>query len=150
MVGEFKLLKFSNKRTDGFLSKKGANVFLFPNTTKRQKMSYDDRLDEEHIDKIRQLVNEIKTINGLPISLVGISSGAVSVGSYIAGHEREVDGAVLMSAIYLNSQKPKRRFYLMHEVIGTKPNTRILIIHHDSNGCKICQPSSSQDFYDNI
>jgi len=130
--------------------KKGANIFLFPNTAKKQKMSYDDRLDEEHIAKIHKLVNEIRTINNLPIFLVGISRGAVSVGSYIAEHGREVDGAILMSAIYFNSRITKRNFYSMQEVIGTKPKTRILIIHHDSDGCKVCEPSSAQDFYDNI
>jgi predicted esterase len=133
----------------GFFEK-GANIFLFPNSAKKQKMSYDDRLGDEHINKIHKLVNEIRTINNLPIFLVGISRGAVSVGSYIAEYGKEVDGAILMSAIYFNSRITKRNSYSMQEVIGTKPETKILIIHHDSDGCKICQPSSAQDFYDNI
>ncbi len=129
---------------------KGANIFIFPNTARKLKMSYDDRMDDVHIDKIHKLVNEIRTINNLPIFLVGISRGAVSVGSYIAKYGIEVDGAVLMSAIYFNNQITKRNSYSMQEVIGTKPKTKILIIHHNSDGCKICQPSSAQDFYDNI
>lgn len=130
--------------------KKGANIFIFPNTAKKQKMSYDDRLDDIHINKIHKLVNEIRTINNLPIFLVGISRGAVSVGSYITEYGKEVDGAILMSAIYFNNRITKRNSYSMQEVVGTKPATKILIIHHDSDGCKICQPSSAQDFYDNI
>ena len=147
--GNLRSKNFLIRERMGFF-KKGANIFIFPNTAKKQKMSYDDRLDEVHVDKIHKLVNEIKTINNLPIFLVGISRGAVSVGSYIAKYGEGIKGAVLMSAIYFNSQITKRNPYSMQEVIGTKPKARILIIHHDSDGCKVCQPSSAQDFYDNI
>ena len=129
---------------------KGANIFIFPNTAKKQKMSYDDRLSRLHSDKIHKLVNEIRERNGLPIFLVGISRGAVSVGSYIAEYGKKVDGAILMSAIYFNDRISKRNSYSMQEVIGKTPKTKILIIHHDSDGCKICQPSSAQDFFDSM
>lgn len=130
--------------------KKGANIFIFPNAEKKQKMSYDDRLNGLHRNKINKLVNEIRSRNDLPIFLVGISRGAVSVGSYIAEYGKEVDGAILMSAIYFHDRISKRNSYSMQEVIGTTPKTKILIIHHDSDGCKICQPSSAQDFFDSI
>ena len=84
--------------------KKGANIFIFPNTAKKQKMSYDDRLNGSHRDKIHKLVNEIRSRNDLPIFLVGISRGAVSVGSYIAEYGKGVDGAILISAIYFNDR----------------------------------------------
>jgi len=129
---------------------KGANIFIFPNTAKKQKMSYDDRLNGLHRDKIHKLVNEIRNRNDLPIFLVGISRGAVSVGSYIAEYGKEVDGAILISAIYFNDRVSKRNAYSMQEVIGRKPKTKILIIHHESDGCKICQPSSAQDFFNTI
>ena len=129
---------------------KGANIFIFPNTAKKQKMSYDDRLNGSHRDKIHKLVNEIRSRNDLPIFLVGISRGAVSVGSYIAEYGKGVDGAILISAIYFNDRISKRNAYSMQEVIGRKPKTTILIIHHESDGCKICQPSSAQDFFNTI
>ena len=130
--------------------KKGASIFIFPNAAKKQKMSYDDRLNGLHRDKIHKLVNEIRNRNDLPIFLVGISRGAVSVGSYIAEYGKEVDGVILMSAIYFHDRISKRNAYSMQEVIGRKPKTKILIIHHESDGCKICQPSSAQDFFNTI
>ena len=45
----------------------GANVFLFPNSQKKLKMSYADRLENAHVDSIRDLVRDIRSQNKLPI-----------------------------------------------------------------------------------
>jgi len=55
-----------------------------------------------------------------------------------------------MSAIYFHDRISKKNAYSMQEVFGRKPKTNILIIHHESDGCKICQPSSTQDFFNTI
>lgn len=128
---------------------RGANVYLFPNKEK-EKMSFDDRLEDDHINRIRALIKEVRSFNKYPIYLAGISRGAVSVGAFIAKYGEEVDGAILLSGVYYNERITKRNSYSMQEVIGTKPLTPILIIHHENDGCKICEPHSVQDFFDDL
>jgi len=127
----------------------GANVFIFPNSAK-EKMSYHDRLDDSHIKRIRQLVKEIKSINNLPIFLVGISRGTVSVGAFIEQYGQEIKGAILLSGIYWNDFGPNRNNYSMQEIIGEQPKTTILVVHHKEDCCKICEPQSAQEFFKNI
>ena len=126
------------------------NVFLFPNPEKKVKLSFDDRLEETHANSIRELVKDIRSQNNLPIYLVGISRGTVSVGNFITRYGNEVDGVVLMSGVYLNSRISKRAPYSMQHVIGTKTETNILVLHHEDDACKICQPSSAEEFYEEL
>ena len=113
-------------------------------------MTYADRLEEAHINSIRSLVRDIRSQNKLPIYLAGISRGTVSVGKFISLFGNEVDGAILISGIYWNIQITKRNPYSMQEVIGTKATTKILVLHHKNDGCKVCQPSSAKDFYTDL
>ena len=129
------------------LFNRGVNVFIFPNSRKKFKMTYADRLEEAHINSIRSLVRDIRSQNKLPIYLAGISRGTVSVGKFISLFGDEVDGAILISGIYWNSQILKRNSYSMQEVVGTKATTKILVLHHENDLCKVCQPSSAKDFY---
>ena len=81
--GNLRSKNFLIRERESFFSK-GLNVFLFPNKKKKYKMTYDDRLEDDHIDRIRKLVQDIRTQNDLPIFLAGISRGAVSVGKFIS------------------------------------------------------------------
>ena len=63
-------------------------------------MTHEDRLKDEHIDRIWKLVKDIKTQNGLPIFMAGISRGTVSVSKFISKYGKEVDGFILLSGIY--------------------------------------------------
>ena len=131
-------------------SSKGMNVFLFPNTEKKLKMSYADRLEEAHISRIRELVKDIRSQNSLPIYLAGISRGTVSVGKFVSLYGDEIDGAILISGIYFNERITKRNDYSMQEVIGTEAPTKILVLHHENDSCKVCQPSSAKAFYSDL
>ena len=128
----------------------GANMFLFPNSQKKLKMSYADRLENAHVDSIRDLVRDIRSQNKLPIYLAGVSRGTVSVGNFISRYGNEVDGAILISGIYYNSQITKRNPYSMQQVIGTKAPTKILVLHHEKDGCKVCEPFSAKAFYSDL
>ena len=128
----------------------GANVFLFPNSQKKLKMSYADRLKNAHVDSIRDLVRDIRSQNKLPIYLAGVSRGTVSVGNFISRYGNEVDGAILISGIYFNSKITKRNPYSMQQVIGTKAPTKILVLHHEKDGCKVCEPFSAKAFYSDL
>ena len=148
---------WGNLRSKNFLIREreslfnsGVNVYLFPNSRKKFKMTYADRLEEAHINSIRSLVRDIRSQNKLPIYLAGISRGTVSVGKFISLFGDEVDGAILISGIYWNIQITKRNPYSMQEVIGTKATTKILVLHHKNDGCKVCQPSSAKDFYTDL
>ena len=38
----------------------------------------------------------------------------------------------------------------MQTVIGTSGYTKILIIHHENDCCKVCQPASARQFYEDL
>ena len=115
--------KFFLIRERESFSSKGMNVFLFPNTEKKLKMSYADRLGEAHINTIRKLVKDIRSQNSSPIYLAGISRGTVSVGKFVFLYGDEIDGAILITGIYFNETITKRKDYSMQEVIGTEAPT---------------------------
>ena len=132
------------------LFSRGLNVFIFPNKKKKYKMTYADRLKNIHISRIRNLIKDIKSQNNLPIFLAGISRGAVSVGKFISQHGREINGAALLSGIYINSEMTKKNKYSMQRVIGTSVETNILVQHHENDCCKVCQPSSAKQFFEDL
>ena len=75
---------------------RGYQVFTFFKTANNGVPVFLD----DHIDRIRKLVQDIRTQNDLPVFLAGISRGAVSVGKFISQYGNEADGAVLLSGIY--------------------------------------------------
>ena len=129
---------------------KSMNVFLFPNTEKKLKMSYADRLKDAHTSRIRELVNDIRSQNSLPIYLAGISRGTVSVGKFVTLFGDKIDGAILISGIYFNDRITKRNDYSMQRIVGKAATTRILVLHHENDGCKVCQPSSAKAFFSEL
>ena len=147
--GNLKSKNFLIRERESFFAK-GLNLYLFPNKKKKYRMTYDYRLQDEHIDRIRKLVRDIKNENNLPIFLAGISRGAVSAGRYIRQFGEEVDGAILLSAIYYNTEITKKNAYSMQEVIGNSASTNILIVHHEGDCCKLCQPSGAQQFFNGL
>ena len=147
--GNLRSKNFLIRERESFFSK-GLNVFLFPNKKKKYKMTYDDRLEDDHIDRIRKLVQDIRTQNDLPIFLAGISRGAVSVGKFISQYGKEVDGAVLLSGIYYSTEITKRNAYSMQEVIGSSVPTNVLVVHHEEDCCKVCDPASARQFYEEL
>ena len=147
--GNLRSKNFLIREREKFFSR-DLNVYLFPNKKKKYKMSYEDRLQEDHISRIRELVRDIRTQNDLPIILAGISRGAVSVGKFISQYGKEVDGAILLSAIYYNHEMTKKNAYSMQTVIGTDGYTKILVIHHENDCCKVCQPASAKQFVEDL
>ena len=147
--GNLNSKNFLIRERDGFFNG-GANVFIFPNSRKKLKMSYADRLEMTHVNSMRNLVKDIRTKNKLPIYMAGISRGTVSVGKFISHYGDEIDGAILISGIYHNDKVTKRNPYSMQQIIGTKAPTKILVLHHKNDGCKICQPSSAEAFYNDL
>ena len=147
--GNLKSKNFLIRERESFFAN-GLNLYIFPNKKKKYKMTYDDRLQDDHIDRIRKLVRDIKNENNLPIFLAGISRGAVSTGRYITQYGNEVDGAILLSAIYYNTEITKKNSYSMQEVIGKSASTNILIVHHEDDCCKLCQPFSASQFFDEL
>ena len=147
--GNLKSKNFLIRERKNFFSR-GLNVFIFPNKKKKYKMTYADRLKDDHIFRIRNLVKDIKSQNDLPIFLAGISRGAVSVGKFISQHGSQVNGAALLSGIYINSQITKKNNYSMQRVIGTSVETNILVQHHENDCCKVCQPFSAKQFFKDL
>ena len=66
--GNLKSKNFLIREREKFFSK-GLNVFLFPNKKKKFKMTYGDRLKNDHITRIRKLIEDIRTQNELPVFL---------------------------------------------------------------------------------
>ena len=147
--GNLKSKNFLIRERKKFFSH-GLNVFLFPNKEKKYELTYDDRLKDEHIARIRRLVKDIRTQNDLPVFLAGSSRGAVSTGKFISQYGEEVDGAALLSGIYYNTEITKKNAYSMQKVIGTSALTNILVLHHEDDCCKLCEPSSAKQFFEEL
>ena len=147
--GNLKSKNFLIREREKIFSK-GLNVFLFPNKKKKYKMTYGDRLKSDHITRIRKLIEDIRTQNELPVFLAGISRGAVSVGRFVSQYGQKIEGAALLSGIYYNTRITKKNAYSMQRVIGTDAPTSILVLHHEDDCCKLCQPSSAKQFFEEL
>ncbi len=126
----------------------GANVFIFPNPVKR-KISFADRLSDDHVIRILRLVESVKRENDLPIFLAGISRGTVSVGHFAKNHGDRIQGIIFYSGIYL-SEIEKRNRFAMERVVGDRIEVPVLVVHHRNDRCRICRPESAEAFFQNL
>ena len=126
----------------------GANVYIFPNPS-REKISFKYRISQEHAKRIEALVRKISTRNELPVILVGFSRGAVSVGKYETTYPGDIDGIALLSAIY-KSDITRRNKFAMESIIGNQIHSRLLVLHHEQDQCKVTWPSSAKKFFDTL
>ena len=60
------------------------------------------------------------------------------------------DGAVQPDGIYYNTEITKRNAYSMQEVIGSSVPTNVLVVHHEEDCCKVCEPVSARQFYEEL
>ena len=93
--GNLRSKNFLIREREKFFSR-DLNVYLFPNKKKKYKMSYDDRLHQDHISRIRELVRDIRTQNDLPIILAGHAGGQFRTGRHV-----DLKGDVPMNNLYL-------------------------------------------------
>ena len=124
----------------------GANIYIFPNPSK-EKITYKYRVSEQHARRIDALVTHIRNQDTLPVVLVGFSRGAVSVANYATRYANSVDGIALVSGIY-RSDVAKRNKFSMESIIGKKVDSRVLILHHQEDQCKVTWPSSVRKFFE--
>ncbi len=90
-------------------AERGANVFIFPNPSKR-KISFKYRQSEEHLNAISAVIHHVRSLNSDPIFLVGFSKGSVSAASFGKQYPARVDGVALLSGIYKSNKKRANKF----------------------------------------
>ena len=123
----------------------GSNYFIFPNPAKKMKLSNADRNGgKDHMQRILNLINYIKTQNSLPIVLLGHSRGSISVSSAakILGKEN-VKGIVVLSSI-TSSYGDYTPYYLTMESMLKKVELPVLVVHHEKDACTVSQYNAAK------
>ena len=123
------LVRIKDKIENNYL-----NYYLFPNSTKKEKASYELRVSAERIERILALVKAIKKRNKKPIFIAGFSRGSVDAGKFSKIYPGEISGIILASGIYTNFSK-KAEFYSMQLIIGESIKVPTLVIHHTDDNC---------------
>ncbi len=124
----------------------GLNFYLLPNFSEQEKASYRLRSSQKRADRIKALVQAIKTRNSKPVFLIGFSRGTVDVGRFAKTYPHTVSGVVLASGIYTNDSSNARE-YAMEIVVGEEIPTVTLIVHHRNDTCHVTPFSYAKRFF---
>ena len=130
------------------LAERGANVFIFPNPSKR-KISFKYRQSEEHLNAISAVIHHVRSLNRDPIFLVGFSKGSVSAASFGKQYPARVDGVALLSGIYKSNKKRPNKF-AMGRITSGRYLAPLLVLHHANDQCKVTWPSSARSFFESL
>ena len=130
------------------LAERGANVFIFPNPSKR-KISFKYRQSEEHLNAISAVIHHVRSLNSDPIFLVGFSKGSVSAASFGKQYPARVDDVALLSGIYKSNKKRANKF-AMGRITSERFLAPLLVLHHAKDQCKVTWPSSAQSFFESL
>ena len=110
------------------------NYYLFPNWSENEIATYPLRTSKTRHQRILNLVNYLKTQNGLPTYILGFSRGSVDAGSFARRNPNSIKGIVLASGIYKNKSKKAYDFSL-EKIIGEEIKVNTLVVHHKKDMC---------------
>ena len=102
---------------------------------------YNFRTTSAHAEDVRGVIAALRKIASVPVWLVGTSMGTISAGNAAARlKESGADGLVLTSSVTINLRRNESLEYVRLEEV-TLPT---LIVHHESDGCRICPYGGAQ------
>ena len=123
-------------RSREYFAAAGFNVAVMSRASDKSDLTTAERLSEDHLQDIKQLVDYLKADSGLPVWLVGTSRGTVSAtAAAVKFGNADLAGIVLSSSIV--------RF----KIAGALPRQDlaairipVLVLHHAQDACSACQP----------
>ena len=85
----------------------------------------------------------------MPTFILGFSRGSVDTATYSDTYNKNIQGIILVSAIFENSSR-KAETYSMERLIGNTSKNRILILHHSKDECHVTDPFRAREFYEKL
>jgi pimeloyl-ACP methyl ester carboxylesterase len=109
-------------------------------------MSDDFRAGRDHAKDIEGVLNDLrKRFPSLPVYLVGTSRGTVSAAYLGKAMGAGVAGVVITSAVYLPAGKGAWRKPGLSEFDFASLQSRVLIVHHQDDGCRFTPYSEARE-----
>lgn len=120
-------------RSRKFFSQQGMNVIIYDMPSDVTINSVPYRLSDNQVHDVRTLITHLKEKNGLPVWLVGITRGTLSVVHTALSLGEDTDGIVLAS--------PWNEVANMDLAELTVP---VLLLYHEKDECKDTPPETSR------
>jgi len=136
-------------RIKGKIENNHINYYLFPNSTKKEKASYELRVSSERIERILALIEAIKKRNNKPIFIAGFSRGSVDAGKFSKIYPEKISGIILASGIYTNFSK-KAEFFSMQLIVGESVKVPTLVVHHTDDNCIATPFNYAKKFFEGL
>lgn len=92
------------------------------------------RVTDDHVEDLDTVIGWLKDETKLPVWLVGISMGTISVANYALHGGHEIDGIALLSSIVLPPKN--KRFPAVNRLAVNEITVPILAVAHKKDACK--------------
>jgi pimeloyl-ACP methyl ester carboxylesterase len=86
-------------RSRGEFTKRGLTVALIDRPSDMPEVRHQHRVSTEHAADLKAVVDFLRTKYKLPLWLVGMSAGALSIGNFAQAHPTESDGLIFVSPV---------------------------------------------------
>lgn len=129
------------------LVKADINYYMFPNKDSKEIATPEVRSSKDRMERLGNLIKEIKSRNSLPIYIAGFSRGSIEAS--LASKQFDIDGVIIMSGMYNNAGVKKMKLlnsHLTQNILKTT-DKRLLIIHHMEDKCRSTPPYKAERFY---
>lgn len=133
-------------RSRGLPAKRGVAAVLIDKPSDRDKLQYPFRTSEEHAKDIRAVVEHVKNKLNVPVWLVGMSAGGLSVGNYATRDTGLIDGLVFASAVTFIPKGLLLSDTLTNGILDMdfrKFSLPVLVLAHKGDDCNQSPPGNS-------
>ena len=123
----------------------GFNYYIFPNPKAKESISLFYRKDQDHVQKISNLIDYLNKKNNLPAILLGHSRGSVSVAA--AANKlgvQKIKGIVIMGSLTASSKAITYTF-TMKAMLEKKIDVPVLVVHHEKDRCDVTPYIGAKD-----
>jgi len=137
-------------RAKNDFTKEAINLYFFPNYDWDEEALPTVRASDERMSRLANLIEEIKSRNGLPIYVAGFSRGAIETS--LAANQFDIDGVIIMSGVYYGKatkKEPLKPRFVTQKILK-KTNKRLLVVHHVKDQCRQAPFSEAEKFFKNV
>ena len=132
-------------RSRQLFADQGFNVLVMFRASDLRMLDFPERISNEHVTEIRNVVDYAERTFGKPVWLVGTSRGTVSAtAAAIALGKEHLAGLVLTSSV------TNRKAGAIGSQDLDKIDIPTLVLHHKFDACPICVPSQAEAIVDKL
>lgn len=137
-------------RVKNDFTKEAINLYFFPNYDWDEEALPTVRASDERMNRLANLIAEIKSRNSLPIYVAGFSRGAIEAS--LAANQFDIEGVIIMSGVYYGKatkREPLKPRFVTQKLLK-KTDKRLLIVHHVKDQCVQAPFSEAEKFYNEV